>query len=232
MTRSILLVDDVQMFIEIQKEYLQDSRVDILTARNGLDALRVMKSKRPDLIFMDFHMPMMDGAACCRVIKSDPGLREIPVVMITALGKTADKVVSETSGCNDFLTKPLDRDLFLEAAKRYIPGIERREKRIPVNINAQLRTNGTTLKCTLKDLSTGGAYVVSDYETTIKSVFQISFTLPDNIMIECHARVAWINSNIPGIPQGFGVQFALLTNSAKDAIANLIGTFYFKSTSF
>lgn len=88
MTRSILLVDDVQMFIEIQREYLQDSRVDILTARNGLEASRVMKSKRPDLIFMDFHMPMMDGAACCRAIKSDPGLREIPIKKISLVSPT------------------------------------------------------------------------------------------------------------------------------------------------
>ena len=86
MNGTILFVDDNSLFIEIEKEFLQYTGVDVLTARDGLEALDVVKTKRPDLIFMDLQMPKMDGAECCRAIKSDNSLSTIPVVMVSAKG--------------------------------------------------------------------------------------------------------------------------------------------------
>jgi CheY-like chemotaxis protein len=225
MDKTILLVDDVQMFIEIQREFLQDSQVDIITARNGLEALEVIKNdKIPDLIFMDLHMPNMDGAECCRAIKSDPELPGVPVVMVTAMGKTEDAEYSFTAGCDDFLTKPLDRALFLEAARRFIPCINRREKRLQIQSACVFSTNDESLSCTLHDISTGGVYVASDYEAVPKQVLKLYFTLPDWARIECHGRVAWINGIDSKYPRGFGVQFALIPKKAKEVITNFIAS--------
>lgn len=167
MSKTILLVDDVQMFIEIQKEFLMGSPVRILTASNGHEALDVIKNRIiPDLVFMDLHMPKMDGAECCKAIKSDPLLPGMPVVMVTAMGKTEDAENAFAAGCDDFLTKPLDRDLFLEAARRFIPAIDRRHKRKPIQVNGVFSTNEESLTGMIYDISVGGAYIVSDYEIT------------------------------------------------------------------
>ena len=227
MDKTILLVDDVQMFIEIQREYLQGSQVKIITARNGLEALDVIKNNTvPDLVFMDLHMPKMDGAACCRAIKTDYALPGVPVVMVTAMGKSEDAEYSFTAGCDDFLTKPLDRDLFLEAARRFIPCVDRREKRLLFKAAGVFSTNEESLACTIHDISVGGAYVASDYAANPREVLKIYFTMPDGTRIDCHGRVAWINRIDTKLPKGFGVQFALLPNKAKEAITRFIGAMH------
>jgi CheY-like chemotaxis protein len=222
MGNTILLVDDIQMFIEIQKEFLQDSQVNILAARNGLDALGVIKTRRPDLIFMDLQMPVMDGAASCRAIKSDPTLRNIPVVMISSGGNLDYREQCFSAGCDDFLTKPLDRDHFLEIAKRFIPTINRREKRIPFKADVSILINHETLSCILYNLSMGGVYVESNYQASPRDVIRISFSLPDGTRIDCPGRIAWVNNGISKMPRGFGVQFALLPNNAKEALTKII----------
>ena len=225
MDKTILLVDDVQMFIEIQREFLQDSLVDIITARNGLEALDIIKNNKiPDLVFMDLHMPNMDGAECCRAIKSDPALPGVPVVIVTTMGKTEDAEYSFTAGCDDFLTKPLDRDLFLEAARKFIPCIDRRKRRLPIHAAGVFSTKEDSLPCTLHDISVGGAYVASDYEATPKEVLKLYFTMPGGTRIECHGRVAWLSGIVSKFPRGFGVQFALLPKKSKEVITNYIAS--------
>ena len=71
MKKTILLVDDNDMFLEIEKEFLQYTNTEVITACDGIEALNIVKAMRPDLIFMDLEMPKMDGASCCRAIKDD-----------------------------------------------------------------------------------------------------------------------------------------------------------------
>lgn len=223
MNKTILLVDDVQMFIDIQKEFLQGSPVGILTAKNGQEALEVIKCRKiPDLVFMDLHMPKMDGAQCCKAIKTDPMLTSLPVIIVTALGKTEDTEYSFIAGCDDFLTKPLDRDLFLEAARRFIPDIDRRQKRQQIHINGVFSTNEETLPCSLHNISAGGAFIVSDFEVAPRKILRLFFSMPDGTRIECHGRVTWTNGNYSKFPRGFGVQFAMMPKKAKEAIVNHI----------
>lgn len=222
MGKTILLVDDVQMFIDIEKEFLQYSLAEILTARNGLAALDVIKTRRPDLIFMDLQMPRMDGAACCRAIKSDATLLGIPVVMVTSKGNEEDKEACFSAGCDCFLTKPLDRDQFLEVARKFVPGIDRREKRLSIGVEGVFRSNDVTLPCTLYDLSVGGAFVETDYFAIPDRVIQITFTLPDGTVIESHGTIAWVNRIDAKIPRGFGVKFALMPKHAKNVLARFV----------
>lgn len=84
---KILLVDDVNMFLELQKTFLKLSSVHLFTAQDGVEALQVMRKERPSLVFMDLHMPRMDGAECCARMKADAESKAIPVVMITSEGK-------------------------------------------------------------------------------------------------------------------------------------------------
>ena len=216
---TILLVDDNKMFIEIQKEFLEYTNVEVLTAADGLAALEIMAKKRPSLVFMDLHMPRMDGAACCRAIKADPLLSSIPVVMITSR-KEEDMKLCYEAQCDHFLPKPLDRIDFLSAARQFIPSIDRRERRVLVDIPATLQVNDVSVPCRLHDLSAGGAFVVTDFFGIPNSVIQISFTLPGGAAVQCHARIAWVNRIYAKFPKGLGIKFALMANDMK---ASLVG---------
>jgi uncharacterized protein (TIGR02266 family) len=219
MEKTILLVDDLQMFIEIEKDFLRDTRMDILTARDGIEALDVVKSKQPDLIFMDLEMPRMDGWACCRAIRSDPAVANVPVVMVTSSG---NEEKCRLAGCDHFLTKPLDRDIFLDVARKYLPDIDRREKRVGIKTDCLVRVRDETIMCHLHDLSKGGTFVATDELRESGTVVQITFTLPDGTVIACSGRIAWLNRNESKLPKGFGVKFSLLTKDAKSALKNFL----------
>jgi CheY-like chemotaxis protein len=222
MNETILLVDDLQMFIEIEKEFLQYSSVEILTANDGLDALQVIRDKRPDLIFMDIQMPKMDGIACCRAIKSDASIVNIPIVMVTAKGNVEEQNNSYSAGCDEFITKPLDWDYFLTVARSFIPSINRRGKRLQIRIKAHCRVNNESIPCTIHDLGIGGAFIECERIAVPKSIVQLTFTLPDGAMIECQGRIAWINRMSSLKPIGFGIQFALLPKQAKESLTKLL----------
>jgi len=223
MNGTILLVDDNTMFIDIQKEYLAGSMVNILTAHNGFEALDVVKSRRPDLIFMDLQMPRMDGAECCREIKSDPAFDAIPVVMVTTKGNEEDQKNCFVAGCDHFLTKPLDRDQFLEVARRFLPVVDRRERRHKVSIEATFSAHDAVQTCRVLDISVGGAFLATDFFGMPRSVIHLAFTLPDGTTIDTPCRIAWVNRvTMPKLPKGFGVKFALLPKELKESLEKYV----------
>ena len=117
----ILLVDDVRLFLELEKSFLNLAQTEILTAANGEEALAIVRRERPDLVFLDLYMPVLDGAACCAAIKGDPELSATPIVMVTTGGKPEEVEQCRAAGCDGLLTKPIDRTAFLETVSRFIP---------------------------------------------------------------------------------------------------------------
>jgi two-component system alkaline phosphatase synthesis response regulator PhoP len=125
MTRQILVADDeahIRLLIEQALEDLEDQDVEILTARDGLEALEIVRAERPELVFLDIMMPRMDGFEVCRTIKQDLGLGEIYVVILTAKGQVIDRQLGEQSGADLYLTKPFDPDHLLSIAQRALGG--------------------------------------------------------------------------------------------------------------
>jgi CheY-like chemotaxis protein len=221
MTPKLLLVDDVVMFLDLQKMFLKHSSVRIFTAKDGTEALQIMKKERPDLIFMDLHMPCMNGAECCALIKEDPQFMSVPVVMITSEGKESDKALCYKAGCDDFLTKPIDRVLYLEMARKYIPTIDRRIPRVSCKMKVKFRVFGLTLSGEIMDISAHGIYVATDYEVEAETMLDLVFALwgVDGALIETKGRVAWVNSKKnkkkQRLPSGFGVELIAITEDSK-----------------
>lgn len=106
---TVLLVDDNEQNLELLLAYLDDLGCELRTAPDGVEALEDIAKKRPDLVLLDVMMPRMSGFQACSKIKKDPGLRDIPVVMVTALNEVADVERAVESGADDFLTKPVNR---------------------------------------------------------------------------------------------------------------------------
>jgi DNA-binding response OmpR family regulator len=116
----ILVVDDeahIRLLIEQALEELEDEGVEILTAENGEEALQIIRSQKPNLVFLDVMMPKMNGFDVCQQMKSDLGMRDVYVIMLTAKGQEYDKRRGEEAGANLYMTKPFDPDELLAKAK-------------------------------------------------------------------------------------------------------------------
>jgi len=229
MTPKVLLVDDVAMFLELQKMFLKRSSVHILTAKDGVEALKIAKKELPVLIFMDLHMPNMNGVECCALIKADPLLRSIPVVMITTEGKEDDRNICYGAGCDDFMTKPIDRILYLEMARKFVPTIDRRESRVSFRTKVKFRVFGLTLSGEILNISAHGVYVATDYEVDAETMLELVFALPEEsgALIQSRGRVAWVNSakdKKKNLPAGFGVELIAITEDSNRILKNFIET--------
>jgi putative two-component system response regulator len=105
----VLVVDDGQANRELIEACLAGVDCQVRTAEDGYAALRSIQASAPDLVLLDVQMPGMNGYEVCQRIKASPKFRLLPVVMITSLDRTSDRVQALESGADDYMTKPVDR---------------------------------------------------------------------------------------------------------------------------
>ena len=105
----VLVVDDGAANRELIEACLAGVECQVRTAEDGVSALKFISASPPDLILLDVQMPGMDGYEVCKRIKANPASKLVPVVMITSLDRTADRVRALEMGADDYMTKPVDR---------------------------------------------------------------------------------------------------------------------------
>lgn len=105
----VLLVDDNQQNLELMQAYLEALPVRLETARDGIEAIAAVERAQPDLVLLDVMMPRMSGFEVCQKIKQNPATRDVVVIMVTALHEVGDYERAVESGCDDFLTKPVNK---------------------------------------------------------------------------------------------------------------------------
>ena len=221
---TILIVDDTKLFLSLEKEMLSQSAVMILTAANGREAVEIAQQHRPDLIFTDLNMPEMDGAACCTAIKADPVLRRIPVVIVTSSDSSDSRELCKAAGCNGFLVKPFTRQDFLKLCRAFVPGIERRGKRLRWHAPAFITIKGETRTATSEDLSANGIFISSRHCGEVNDPVDITVAIDESRTewIEAWGRITWKNQpdspNKPDLPAGFGVQFLAMTDADRERL--------------
>ena len=114
MADRILVVDDEPDLLELVRFQLTQAGFEVETARDGRQGLEAIRRRRPSLVVLDWMLPDLSGPDVCRQVRSDPELRDLPVLMLTAKAEEVDRVVGFELGADDYVTKPFSpRELAL-----------------------------------------------------------------------------------------------------------------------
>ena len=111
--KKILIVEDVEFNRDLLVQLLEDDYT-VITANDGEAGIALVEREHPDLILMDLSLPVIDGWEATRRIKTNPVLRHIPIIALTAHAMSGDAEKAQACGCDDYLSKPLDEDLLFE----------------------------------------------------------------------------------------------------------------------
>lgn len=219
--KKILLVDDANLFLEVAKQILKPTGAQILTARNGIDALKILETEKPDFVILDLMMPDMGGDKICAHIKGHPGFSDIPVIMVTSRGRPEELEKCRQAGCDDFLTKPVKAEVLLEK----IANLNKRSKRHSIQVLVRMETVGKKGKevifGTSGDLSKTGMSVQADKELELGQTLALRFfvaTSRKELIFD--GSIVRKESQIGGIL--YGIQFGGLTLEQKQALGEFI----------
>jgi len=113
-----LIVDDSLSARRSLAEYVKDLGYEILTAKDGLEAIEVIESKRPDIMLVDFEMPRMNGVELTAHVRADEKTRDMPIIMITSRATEKHQSMATSAGVNIYLTKPYSEDVLMEHIHR------------------------------------------------------------------------------------------------------------------
>jgi len=124
MRPKILIVDDSVTTLLMEEMLLKKyTNFEVVQARNGQEAVKVALEEQPSLILMDVVMPKMDGFAACREMRRQEKLKKVPIILVTSRGEPQNVEQGFESGCNDYLTKPIDSGELVHMVNGYL-GVE------------------------------------------------------------------------------------------------------------
>ncbi|MGH7437294.1 MAG: response regulator, partial [Polyangiaceae bacterium] len=106
--KKILLVDDSKTALMIEKMLLGKASYDVITAADGHEGVQMALREKPDLILMDVVMPTMTGLQACRVLRTHEQTKTTPIILVTTRGEKETVEEGYASGCNDYVTKPIN----------------------------------------------------------------------------------------------------------------------------
>ena len=226
--KKVVLADDVELFLMLENTFFNRDEFEVITARGGRELLKVIRATNPGMVFMDLEMPEMPGDECCRILKGDEASRHIPIVIVSPTVRAEDIDRCRLAGCDDIVTKPINRNDFMSTSRKFLQVRERGEKRcklrIPVNFGI---ISGGLMNDYSLDLNTGGMFLATDLMLEVGTMLHLDFALPGGgSVIKCKAIVAWVNGpdarKKPQLPNGMGVRFLDLSPEEEEAIVKCV----------
>ncbi len=117
MTQTVLVVDDEPFILRSLAFVLERAGYDVLSGRNGDEALELLRNHRPQVCILDVMMPKRSGFEVCEIVKGDPGLRDTHVILLTAKGQEAARQRGKRAGADEYLTKPFSPSAIVERVR-------------------------------------------------------------------------------------------------------------------
>jgi len=116
---KVMVIDDSNTIRRSAEIFLLKAGCEVILAEDGFDALAKINDHHPQVIFVDIMMPRLDGYQTCALIKKNPRLRDIPVIMLSSKDGLFDRARGRLVGSDEYLTKPFTKDTLLEAVRRH-----------------------------------------------------------------------------------------------------------------
>jgi CheY-like chemotaxis protein len=120
MSKLVLIVEDDPKNMTLTNDLLRISGYNTVQAADGVQGVAQAKAAKPDLILMDIMMPKKDGYAACSEIKKDPTTKNIPVIMLTAVGYDLNRMLAKQVGAEGYVTKPFSRQQLVDAMSPFL----------------------------------------------------------------------------------------------------------------
>ena len=124
MSKCILVVEDQEDNRRILRDLLGNAGYDLIEAESGEEALKAVEVQRPDLIWMDIQLPIMDGYEAARRIKSNPVMQAVPIIAVTSYALAGDEAKALAVGCTAYMTKPFSPRALLAKVQEHLALVE------------------------------------------------------------------------------------------------------------
>ncbi|HLG87644.1 MAG TPA: response regulator [Alphaproteobacteria bacterium] len=118
--KTVLIVEDNELNMKLFNDLLEAHGYATLQTRDGMEALKIAREHRPDLIVMDIQLPEVSGLDVTKWLKEDDNLRAIPVIAVTAFAMKGDEEKIREGGCQDYIAKPISVTKFLETVEKHL----------------------------------------------------------------------------------------------------------------
>ena len=120
MSKTVLIVEDNELNMKLFHDLLEAQGYDTLQTKDGMEALELARTNRPDLILMDIQLPEVSGLEVTKWLKEDDDLKAIPVIAVTAFAMKGDEEKIRQGGCEAYIAKPISVVKFLETIQSFI----------------------------------------------------------------------------------------------------------------
>ncbi len=118
--KTVLIVEDNDLNMKLFNDLLEAHGYATLKSRDGIEALRIARERRPDLIVMDIQLPEVSGLDVTKWLKEDDDLSHIPVIAVTAFAMKGDEEKIREGGCQDYIAKPITVSKFVETVEKHL----------------------------------------------------------------------------------------------------------------
>jgi twitching motility two-component system response regulator PilG len=117
---KVMVIDDSKTIRRTAETLLKKAGCDVITADNGFEALPLISTQKPDILFIDIMMPRLDGYQTCALVKNNPNFKDTPVIMLSSKDGLFDRAKGRVAGAEQYLTKPFTREDLLGAIRTHL----------------------------------------------------------------------------------------------------------------
>lgn len=217
---KILLVDDVDLFLELERSYLEGCDYDLVTASSGEETLQRLDKIAPDVLLLDYYMPGINGDEVCRLIRKNPLWQKLPILMVTAAGKPEEVQSCLDAGCDDYITKPVNKQELRDKVKRLLGNVQRRSaERVAVKLPIQLQEGGRLHVVTAKDISSSGVCLSASTPLAENTTVEMKLEGSDGKLLSLYGKIKRTSDEEK---DGCGVYFIYPDQASKKHLDRLI----------
>lgn len=217
---KILLVDDVDLFLELERSYLEGCDYDLVTASSGEETLQRLDKIAPDVLLLDYYMPGINGDEVCRLIRKNPLWKKLPILMVTAAGKPEEVQSCLDAGCDDYITKPVNKQELRDKVKRLLGTVQRRSaERVTVKLPIQLQEGGRLHVVTSKDISSSGMCLNASTPLEENTTVEMKLEGSDGKLLSLYGKIKRSSAEEK---DGCGVYFIYPDQASKKHLDRLI----------